>query len=120
MATATATTIEDVFEFIHGQANETDLDNIFDAYRSRTKVLREKRALSVSPGKEVVVTGVSPKYLNGLRGTVEEVDGKCASVRLDEASTRRLRASGSRRFFIPDDETNYVLTGLPKSTCQTD
>lgn len=116
MATITDTRIEDVFEFIHGQADETDLDHIFDAYKTRTKVLRDKRALGVAPGAEVVIKGISPKYLSGLRGTVHEIDGKSASVRLDEASTRRLRYSG-RKIFVPADETNYVLEGLPKSTC---
>lgn len=115
MATATIT-IEDVFEYVHGHADEEELDSLVEAFKARRKALSQKRALNVKVGTEVTLSGLSPKYLNGMSGTVETVNGTRADVRLNEASTRRLRYSG-KRFYVPEDEEQYLLPGVPKGCC---
>lgn len=117
MATATIT-IEDVFEYVHGHADEEELDSLVEAFKARRKALSEKRALNVKVGTEVTLSGLSPKYLNGLAGTVETVNGSRADVRLNEESTQRLRFKG-KRFYVPMDEETHLLTGVPKGCCTT-
>lgn len=114
MATATIT-IEDVFEYIHGHADEAELDSLVEAFKARRKALSAKRALGVKKGSKVALTGLKPKYLNGLSGTVETVSGTHADVRLNEESTRRLRYSG-RQFYVPEGENEYVMA-VPKVCC---
>lgn len=113
--TASAT-ITEVLDYVHARADEQDLDSLLQALRTRRKVLGEQRAATVRSGLEIRLDGLSPKYLNGLTGTVVTLDGNRAEVRLDERSTTQLRGSG-RRFYVPAGEIEYLLTGIPKSCC---
>lgn len=113
------TTFTDVVDYID-QADETEIDTAFTALRNRQKALRDRRALAVIRGAEVTLTDLSPKCLNGLHGIVAALSGKRASVRLDAASTATLRQAGSRRFYIPAEEDEYLVTGIPTSCCQVD
>ncbi len=62
-------------------------------------------------------TGVGPKYLNGLKGDVQELDVNRCAVRLDEESTMTLRFSGTR-YSIPNEVKRYVLKGIPRQCCE--
>lgn len=112
-------TITDVLDYVHTRADDQDIESLVQAARTRRKVLGEQRAATVRVGLEVCLDGLSPKYLNGLTGTVDTLDGNRAAVKLDEVSTDRLRTSG-RRFHVPIDTRRYLLGGIPKACCLPD
>lgn len=111
-------TLSDVIEYVTDHADEQDLDRIYAAAKMRTKALRAKVAASVRVGADVSMTGISPKYFEGLTGVVTRIDGDRARVRFDERSTDVLRYKGSRRFFIPLDTKEFETGGFPLSTCK--
>jgi len=110
------TTLTDVATFITNEATEDDIDRIYDFCKTRNKTLRTVRAASVQRGAKVELAHLSPKYLNGLRGVVETIAGERCGVRLDDASTDRLRFSGTR-YYISPDTTEHLLDGVPLSSC---
>lgn len=105
--------------FISDHADEADLDAITATIKARQKMLATRRASAVIVGQAVTLDGLSPKYLNGLAGTVKSIRGNYADVELDEASTGRLRFYGRRRFIIAEGATHYVMSGIPLSTCRS-
>lgn len=109
MATTTTqpTTLSDVIGFITG-ATSDQLDLLSKAINDRRQSLRNERAALVKVGMKVVLSGVSPKYLDGMTGTVDAITGTRATVRLDEESTNRLRLTG-RRFLVPSTVREYEL-----------
>ncbi|WP_198939832.1 hypothetical protein [Streptomyces sp. MJM1172] len=118
-------TLEQVAEFIVNEADSEDIDRIIDAVKTRRSTLRQHSAAiaaaSVKTGARVELQNLSPKYLNGLTGTVAEVKrGRVtrATVKLDEESTKQLRWSGSRRFFVSEKATEYDLHGVPVTSCK--
>lgn len=110
----TDTTITDVLAYIQTRADAADLDALSGAVRARQRDLGAQNAANVRVGVAVTTYNLSPKYLNDLTGVVEAVSGSRADIRLDEASTARLRRTG-RRFYVPQDETQHLLTGVPKA-----
>lgn len=106
------TTAPDVIAFILARADETDLTNIINAVKGRRKALGQINAAAIRPGVQVTLDGLSPKYLNGLTGTVKSVQGARCTVTLDQRSTTSLRYAG-QRFRIPTEHTEYDLTGIP-------
>lgn len=112
--TLAATTIGDIVL----NATEDDLDRIIAAIKERRKVLATARASEVQVGMACTLTGLSPKYLNGLTGTVvRDPQGRSGArsfaCKLDEASTKTLRWQASSRFYIAEGVTEYVLPGVP-------
>ncbi len=103
----------DVVKFILSGATEEDLWKISSAMKTRKRTLGELVAASITVGMTVVIHGLSPKYLNDLRGEVVEHAGKHVVVELDEDSTEFLRFAGNRRFFIPEGQKSYRLAGVP-------
>lgn len=77
---------------IEGKADDA-LDRIADALRARMKIVRNTKALSVkaglNPGQKVRLKGITPKYLNGLVGTVEPATrgGTRVAVRFPQGTT---------------------------------
>lgn len=111
--TLAATTISDIVL----NADEADLDRIIQTVKDRRKVLTTARAASVQVGVKASLTGISPKYLVGLTGTVVlDPHGRrgqrAFALKLDESSTNRLRGM-SGRFYILPDEKEHVLGGIP-------
>lgn len=102
----------DVIAFIVARADAVDLDNIINAVKARRKALGQINAAAVRPGVEVRLDGLSPKYLNGLTGTVKSVSGGRCVVTLDRNSTTSLRYAG-QRFRIPTEHMEYDLAGIP-------
>lgn len=110
------TNLTDVLTFIADKASADDLERIWNAARNRQKTLRAVRAAAVQVGQDVVLDGLSPRQLNGLTGTVVSISKASGQVRLDEASTRRLRAARLTRVHVPDNVTEHVLH-VPLSCC---
>lgn len=54
---------------------------IYDAFKQRRRVLAATTMASIGPGDTVVIQNTRPKYLNGLRATVVNVNQTTASVR---------------------------------------
>lgn len=119
-ATATAPlTISDALEFIRSHATASDIEKIYAATKERTRNLRAVTAARVQAGANATLDGLSPKYLNGLTGTVSSIQGARGDVRLDARSTRDLRYLGARKYFISADTTEFTLRGVPLSCIVT-
>lgn len=118
MSTATLTRT-DAVTFIADHADEADLDAIIATIKARQKVLATRRASAVTVGQAVTLQDLQPKYLNGLAGTIKSITRGHADVELDERSTESLRFYGRRRFLIADGTANYVISGIPLSTCRS-
>lgn len=115
---STTTQPSDVIAFIAARADETDLDNIINAVKARRTMLGRINAAAVKVGAAVRLDGLSPKYLNGLTGTVSIVSGGRCSVVLDEHSTTALRYAPRSRYagaiaMLPEGEDRYTLSGIP-------
>lgn len=108
-------TISDVHRFIHEKADRDAIDGIHLACKNRLRTLSDISAAAVQVGMRVRAAGISPKYLVGLTGTVESLDGTYAKVRLDEASTNRLRYTRQQRFPVAPGVSEYLLEGVPRS-----
>lgn len=106
-------------------ADEETLGRITKAINARRDALRAAdlatKLATVTVGTKVTLTGLSPKYLNDLTGEVTDYKGgrgtPRVTVTLDEASTRVLRYSGGRRFFVPADATSFPVAGVPVECC---
>jgi RNase P/RNase MRP subunit p29 len=74
----------------------------------------------VAVGADVEIVDISPRYLNGLTGTVVRIQGARVTVQLDELSTMRLKCEpkSKSKFPVAPDATSYNLTGLPRASCQ--
>jgi len=105
-------------DFILSHATEEDLTRITETVKQQRTTLAAIRTAALTTGMPVQTAGLSPRYLNGLTGTISRIGGKRARVTLDAESTDRLRLSPTnRRFHVPFDATNYDLTGVPLSCC---
>lgn len=97
--------------------SDADLATVLQVVKDR----RTELSMRLEVGKAVRIDGISPKYLNGLTGRISDIQrgtGKpIATVTLDVASTARLRATG-RRTFIPPQEQNHPLGGIPLVCCK--
>jgi hypothetical protein len=90
------TSLADVIEFIVRTANLEDIDTIHQAARDRRTILGRVQASLTSsllkPGDKVTLSGLSPKYLNGMTGTVVERKGGSGKpkfiVKLDDSAGR--------------------------------
>lgn len=87
------TTIQDVLDFVALHADQPDIENIWAACKRRQKYLRDNRAASnaasLRPGDRVRLSGLSPKYLNGLTGEVVDVlGGTKVQVKLFDGTNR--------------------------------
>lgn len=108
-------TINDALTYILTEASDSDLDRIYDALKRRRRALLDSRALLVRVGDRVTTKDLSPKYLNGLEGTVIHIRGKRADITLDEHSTNAIR--GTKHGPSSDSEvTKYTLRGCPLGT----
>src|SRR5690625_6208982 len=111
-ATTAAPALVDAITFIK-RATESDIDRMYNALKLRRQALSEQRAAAVTVGTEGTLTGLSPKYLNGLSGKVVAIRGKRADVELDEGSTMTLRFTRQTRFRIPANQERYTIPGVP-------
>ena len=122
MTSTQSITNVNVLQYIAYNATESDVNLFFEALKERRKALGTVKAASVSLDATVVLSGLSPKYLNGLSGTVTVLNRSSGSIKrgsilLDEASTKKLRYSGTR-YHVPADMGRYTLGGVPLS-CMT-
>jgi hypothetical protein len=67
-----------------------DLGLVLDAYKARMKYVREassrQAAATIKVGDKIRLSGLRPKYLNGLTGVVVSRNGDKFSVAFDDES----------------------------------
>lgn len=118
---STDLTAHDLITFVLNQAGEDDLDALADAARRRRDALRAIAAAAVSEGNRVTIRDISPKYLNGLTGTVKTIETirkkRCAVVTLDKDSTQKLALSSARYDWLFNQDS-HDLPGIPLSCCK--
>jgi hypothetical protein len=103
--------LSEVLSYIYSQTTPEDVSTIFQACKERNRLLNSVRAASVTKGSKVKLTGLSPKYLNGLKGEVTEITGAKCVIHLDPSSAQKIK-------FTKWGSTLGVLTGVPTSTCE--
>lgn len=105
-------------DFILSHASEQDLTHITEAVKQRRVALVAIRTASLTTGTRVRIANIKPLYLDGLTGTICQIDGKHATITLDADSTDRLRFTRSNsQFVVPLVETSFDLPGVPLSCC---
>ena len=105
-------TAADAAAFIRDHATDADLDILDDLFAARGKVVRAMRGSIARIGARVQLTNMSPKYYNGLVGTVASLHkshtgAAVADLKLDPASAARL--ADAKRDWNPDG----LLEGIP-------
>ncbi|MGI5255677.1 hypothetical protein [Actinacidiphila glaucinigra] len=113
--TPPTTTLADVTRYIAAHATEEDITRLHTVIRERTNALRAQAAASITTGVAVKIVDIRPAALKECKGTVKSIDGKHASVELDEASTIDLRFANLKRLRVPDDVKRHTVTGIPLS-----
>lgn len=74
-------TFEDIIVEIENGAFDDALVDITEAVKTRTKILADRNARSLSIGDEVQFSDlISPKYLRGLTATVKKINKKTVVV----------------------------------------
>ncbi|WP_018640700.1 hypothetical protein [Parafrankia elaeagni] len=105
-------------DFILSHATEQDLTRITETVRQRRAALTAIRTASLTTGTPVRIANTEARYLDGLTGTIGQIDGAHATIILDAASTDRLRFTPSYvRFNIPSTATSFDLHGMRLSCC---
>lgn len=100
------TTYHDVLAYV-GAATREEITGIHEAANARSRLLRDLKtaeaAATIKVGDPVMLGGLSPKYLNGLGGTVKATDGKRATVELTEPGRTMARryATLDGRIVVP-------------------
>src|SRR5690625_2137342 len=113
--TGTTPTLGQVKAWINA-TDDAGLDEVLAALQARHDTLHSQRAEQATIGRDVTIVDVTPAYLNGLDGTIEDSDEDTVSVRLTCESTGRLRFSGQDRYDI-GAAMNFLLEGVPASCC---
>lgn len=106
--------LSQVTAHIAAHASEEDLARITEVTKERRKALAAIAAAAVTRGASVEIVNISPAAYKGKRGTVEKItDARrpYASVKLTPESTKDLRWTG--RVTIPDEATEWTVTGIP-------
>jgi hypothetical protein len=110
-----------VLAFIAGHADDEDLDTITDVVRTRRRMLADLAAAAVTVGASVRLQNLSPRYLNGLTGTVIDITSprrgatrRCV-VRLDAASTQQLAELDAYAHLR--EATSHDLHDVPARAC---
>lgn len=114
---STTLALSNVVGYVLKDADTSALDRIGEALKSRRNALA---AAEIVVNATVTLHGLSPQYLNGLSGVVEEIvpsgKGPRAKVALDKASTNRLAYSSSKYRFLASLDS-YDVT-VPQSCCK--
>lgn len=106
-------TFPNVLVYLAQHASLPEIEQAITAATARRTSLRSAVATTLTVGRTVRMDRIATKYLNGLSGEITLVDGKHATVRLDAASTLRLRMARQRRFIVPQDATGFPVSGIP-------
>jgi hypothetical protein len=99
--------LDELLDQIESLDSEDDMRLVFDACRTAQRNLRDAKAQAarqtLKRGDKVKLTGLSPKYLNGLTGTiVARPTGKRIEVKLDSPGMAgRYAPSGDRPMRVP-------------------
>lgn len=117
---ATTATAADAITFILSSASDADLKRIYAAAGQRRKTLNQVASAGIGVGDDVVLTGLTPRALNGLAGTVRAERKARMDVLLTDESTRMLASAGVKlsrsALHSASIGERHLLTGVP-SVC---
>ncbi|ABW12005.1 hypothetical protein Franean1_2575 [Parafrankia sp. EAN1pec] len=114
----TTPTLAVTTDFILSRATEQDLTHITETVKQRQAALATIRTTSLTTGMPVRIANIEARYLDGLTGTLGQIDGEHATIILDAESTDRLRFTPSYMHFdIPSAATSFDLRGMRLSCC---
>jgi hypothetical protein len=122
MVSSDPVTLTDVLSFIGGHADPDALDTILGVVRDRRRALADVAAHAVRVGATVRLHSLSPRYLNGLTGTVTAIPAarrgakRRCTIRLDQTSVTRLAQADSSYAHLRE-ETSYEMGGIPVAAC---
>jgi ribosomal protein L21E len=98
-------TIDQVVDFIYNDADAGDVERIVDAVRDSRRQARQvdrRQAMrEFSIGDRVSLHGLSPKYVNGSRGTITGRANAKFVVELDDDTPQRVFARCGKSPRIP-------------------
>jgi hypothetical protein len=83
--------LTDALNFV-SQADHAELDAIMSAWKLRRTQLGHLQLAQLKPGDMVELHGLSPKYLNGVRATVQRLSGTKVIVGFDPDDFSAMRA----------------------------
>jgi hypothetical protein len=111
------TTLSEILDLI-GKADNNELDIIMDTARARRQEIAMENSASARVGMKVTFRNLSPRYLNGLTGTIMAINstGSKGTIKLDDESTKRLAFTKQNRFYV-ELGTPYTMEGVPLSAC---
>ena len=79
-----------LLSYVATSATEAEVRGLFEVANQRLKTLRTTTAAenlaSLQKDQVVRLSGLKPKYLNGLTGTVQGIEGSRVRVKLDDIS----------------------------------
>lgn len=79
-----------LLSYVATSASEAEVRGLFEVANQRLKTLRTTTAAenlaSLQKDQTVRLQGLKPKYLNGLTGTVQGIEGNRVRVKLDDVS----------------------------------
>jgi len=109
---------DELLAFVMDEASLEELGRLGLAVQQRRRLLLRGSPTGVAVGETVVLEGATPRYVNGLTGSVEAIAREHCSVLLDEQSTVELRIVGARRFEMAPGSTRHLLPRIPLAWCR--
>lgn len=113
------TTMTEVIGFIGRITEAGDIDEVLTALQACHDRLEEQRASSVQVGDDVVLRGATPRYLDGLHGTLLLAEDGYGTVELTIEATGTLRFMPENADFVVGSRLRYVLPQVALACCQT-
>jgi hypothetical protein len=111
---------EELLAYVMDEASLEELGRLGLAVQQRRRLLLRGSPTGVAVGETVVLEGATPRYVNGLTGTVEAVAREHCSVLLSEQCTVELRIVGAQRFEMAPGTLRYLLARIPMAWCRVD
>lgn len=113
------TTMATVLRFIAGITEDEQVDEVLAALQACHDRLEEQRAASVQVGDDIVLRGATPRYLDGLHGTLLFAENGYGTVELTIEATGTLRFMPDNADFVVGSPLRYVLPQVALACCQT-
>lgn len=113
------TTMNAVIAFIGNLEDGAGVDRILAALQASHDKMMERRAASVKVGDDVRLVDATPRYLDGLAGTLIEAEDGYGMVELSVESTGRLRFMPDNGDFAVGGDSRYIIPSVSLMCCET-
>lgn len=112
-------TMDQVVAFVDGLTDADDFDTVLNALQASHDRMLAERAASVKVGDTVRLLDSTPRYLDGLVGTVVLVEEGYAMVELSVESTGLLRFCPANIDYPVGGVERFVLPSVSLACCFT-